>query len=665
MQARMPLGGFLVAYLRRLGVKRMFGIPGDLVLRLFSQLGERGRWQIVTLSHEPAVGFAADGYARATGSLGVACVTYGAGGHNMVNPVAGSYAEHVPVLVISGGPGDEERKFGTLIHHQARAVESQLNIYREVTAAARVIDDPRSAAEEIDAVVRTMWREQRPGYLEIHRDMVDRTIEVPKTILEGQRGLEFDHSSPSKVREAARDAAERLNRAQRPVVIVGIQTFRFKAQREVLRLCERLGAPVLTTMLSKGAVPMDHPLYMGVYLGANSPAAIRARVDDADLVLDLGAMATDIESVKQPLVGDRSIRAIDRRVDVSFHSYTEVGLREFVRGLLDEKLRRHREKVAYHDNLPAPPRWLAELPPGAASRHARRSPRRLSARGTARTGTVRVAEMLLVLNHFLADRRDLVVVAESGDMLFAGIDVRVAGKAAYFAQGFYASMGFAVPGALGIELGLGKRPILLCGDGAFQMTGPEIAQAPRHGLRPIVLVINNGGWGIFRPVVKRQSILEIPPWPYAQLARAWGGRGERVTSLLADRGDGRTQRPVAAQQEVHPHVGPAGAPIGLTALTTRGARRSEDACRLLPASTSRSASTSAGTWSIASPPTVVASPCTGRTRAACRRATRSGTSGCGRTGSPTCSPRTASGAATRCWSCCRGCRSGTRPWSPG
>jgi len=384
-------------------------------------------------------------------------------------------------------------------------------------------------------VVRTMWREQRPGYIEIHRDMVDRVIEVPKSIAGGRRPLELGHSNPRKVREAARDAAERLNRAQRPVVIVGIETFRFKAQRDVLALCARLGAPVLATMLSKGAVPMEHPLYMGVYMGPHSPVAIRRRVEAADLILDLGSPLTDIGSVKQPVEGERSIRAVDRRVDVSFHSYTDVGLRDFVRALLDEKPRPHRETVVYHDNLPSPPRWLAELPAGNGGRaHGKsvRVPPAVRAAGSARRrgGTVRVAEVLLVLNHFLEGRRDFVVVAESGDMLFAGIDVRVAGRAAYFAQGFYASMGFGVPGALGVELGLGKRPILLCGDGAFQMTGPEIAQAPRNGLRPIVLVMNNGGWGIFRPVVERQSILEIPPWPYAELARAWGGQGEQVSS---------------------------------------------------------------------------------------------------------------------------------------
>jgi indolepyruvate decarboxylase len=123
------------------------------------------------------------------------------------------------------------------------------------------------------------------------------------------------------------------------------------------------------------------------------------------------------------------------------------------------------------------------------------------------------------------------VVAESGDMLFGGLEVRVGGGGPYLAQGYYASMGFGVPGAIGAEIGTGIRPLVLCGDGAFQMTGPEIAQAPRYGLRPIVLVLNNGGWQIFRPVMSRPDLLDVPPWPYARLADAWGGRGFRVEQV--------------------------------------------------------------------------------------------------------------------------------------
>jgi len=199
--------------------------------------------------------------------------------------------------------------------------------------------------------------------------------------------------------------------------------------------------------------------------------------------------------------------AVDGRVNASFHTYTDVHIRDFVRGLLRAKLRRHKERVRYADNLPKP-----------QPVHGRGSDRRL-----------RVTDVLHEVNRFLRGRRGYFVVAESGDMLFAGLDVRVERGGGYLAQGYYASMGFGVPGALGAQIGIGARPLVLSGDGAFQMTGPEIAQAPRYGLDPIVLVLNNGGWQIFRPVVSRKELLDVPAWPYARLAEDWGGRGYRVS----------------------------------------------------------------------------------------------------------------------------------------
>jgi TPP-dependent 2-oxoacid decarboxylase len=512
MKQTMALGDFLVAYLLKIGVTHVFGIPGDLVLRLFVRFGARRGLRVVTLSHEPGVGFAADGYARATGRIGVVCVTYGAGGHNMVNPVAGSLSERVPILVLSGGPGDEERKLGTLIHHQAKEIESQLRIYRELTCAAHLLDDPRTAAETVHELVQAVWREQRPGYVEVHRDMVERRIPVPKEILEWDGALQFARSDEQNVAEAVRDTAARYNAARRPLVTVGIETYRYKLKRDVQRLAETMGAPVATTVLSKGAFPEDHPLFLGVHIGAISPREILRRVDRADLVLNLGAMRTDMDLGSRPpqVTRDRSIWAVDGRVHVSFHTYTDVHIRDFVRGLMRARLRRHRERVRYHDNLPRE----AHLP----------------------DAPLEVTGLLHEVNRFLRDHPRHVVVAESGDMLFAGLDVRLGRPSGYLAQGFYASMGFGVPGALGAQIGSGVRPLVLCGDGAFQMTGPEIAQAPRHGLSPIVVVVNNGGWQIFRPVVRRTDLLDLPPWPYAQLARAWGGRGFRVETAGALRG---------------------------------------------------------------------------------------------------------------------------------
>jgi indolepyruvate decarboxylase len=257
---------------------------------------------------------------------------------------------------------------------------------------------------------------------------------------------------------------------------------------------------------------MDHPLYMGVHIGAISPRPMKARVDRADLVLNLGALMTDMDlgSRPQQVTRDRSIWAVDGRVNASYHTYTDVHIRDFVRGLLRARLRRRRERVTYCDNLP--PQLAA----------------------TARR--LRVMDVLHEVNRFLRGRSRYMVVAESGDMLFAGLDVRVERGGGYLAQGYYASMGFGVPGALGAQIGTGARPLVLCGDGAFQMTGPEIAQAPRYGLSPIVLVLNNGGWQIFRPVLARPDLLALPPWPYARLAKDWGGQGfqvDRVDELRA------------------------------------------------------------------------------------------------------------------------------------
>jgi indolepyruvate decarboxylase len=187
------------------------------------------------------------------------------------------------------------------------------------------------------------------------------------------------------------------------------------------------------------------------------------------------------------------------------HTYTDVTLRDFVSALGRQRLPRFREKVVYRDNL------------------------RRKGNGTRGGGhRLTVNDLLLGVNAFLEGHPGYHVLAESGDMLFGGLELRLHGKGLYMAQGYYASMGFGVPAALGAQLGTGIRPLVLCGDGAFQMTGPEIAHAPKRGLSPIVVLVNNSGWQIFRPVSPRHDLLALPPWPYADLAQSWGGVGFRV-----------------------------------------------------------------------------------------------------------------------------------------
>jgi indolepyruvate decarboxylase len=425
----------------------------------------------------------------------------------VVNPVAGAYAEQVPLLVVSGGPGEAEQKLAG-VHHQAKDIAGQCRVFDAVTCDARILSHPELAAQEIHDVVHAIATQHRPGYLEIHRDLVDVRIPVPKHIIDWDGTFPRPSSDRRKLGEAIAETTVRIRAAKRPILIGGVELFRERAESGFVRLAEKLGGPVVTTMFAKGVFPMDHPQHMGIHIGPFSAPAIQKRVRAADLVLALGTQLTDMNlgAARPQVLRDRSVWATGQRVNVSFHTYTDVMLKDFVAGLVKQKLPQSRERVRYCDNLKRTPRAAKSRKP------------------------LSINDLLVELNEFLAAHAGYDVFAESGDSLFGGLELRQRAGGLYFAQGFYASMGFAVPAALGGQIGTGRRPLVLCGDGGFQMTGAEISHAPRLGLAPVVVLVNNAGWGIFRPVSPRQDLLDIPPWPYAELARAWGGVGVKATT---------------------------------------------------------------------------------------------------------------------------------------
>ncbi len=158
----MKIGEYIFRQIKATGVDHIFGIPGDFSLPLWRAVEAAGLQPIV-VTHEPSAGFAADAYARLRG-LGAALVTFGAGGLNMVNPIAQAFAERSPVLVVSGAPEIRDRDTDALLHHRVKTFESQVIVYREVTAATAVLEDPATALAEIDRVLATILERKRPGY---------------------------------------------------------------------------------------------------------------------------------------------------------------------------------------------------------------------------------------------------------------------------------------------------------------------------------------------------------------------------------------------------------------------------------------------------------------------------------------------------------------------
>ena len=143
----------LLGALEGAGAREIFGIPGDFALPFFDAIVADGRLPLYTLSHEPSVGFAADAAARMRCAPSVAAVTYGAGAFNIVNAVASAFAEKSPVVVVSGAPGAHERGTGLLLHHQAKTLESQYEMFRQVTCDQARLDDPATAGARIARVL--------------------------------------------------------------------------------------------------------------------------------------------------------------------------------------------------------------------------------------------------------------------------------------------------------------------------------------------------------------------------------------------------------------------------------------------------------------------------------------------------------------------------------
>ena len=145
MKNKLTIGEFLLQSIKKAGIKSIFGIPGDMVIRFFKVIEDDRDLKLYTFSHEPGVGFAAVASARASRKPAVACVTYGVGGLNMLNAVACAYAEKTPLIVLSGGPGEDERAKDSFLHHTVKDFDSQLKIFREVTCEAVILDSQKTA----------------------------------------------------------------------------------------------------------------------------------------------------------------------------------------------------------------------------------------------------------------------------------------------------------------------------------------------------------------------------------------------------------------------------------------------------------------------------------------------------------------------------------------
>jgi indolepyruvate decarboxylase len=487
------IGSTLLDRLYKLGLRHIFGIPGDYVLSLY-QLIEQSPIQHVGTTREDCAGYAADAYARING-IGGACVTYCVGGLNVVNAVACAYAERSPVVLLSGSPGLSERVRNPLLHHMVRDFTTQQEVFEKVTVASVILDDPLTAEREIDRALAALLHYKRPIYLEIPRDLVHAPIHRATS----RPLFAPDKSDPAALSEAVAEVREMLATVERPVLLVGAEVHRFQMQEDLGQFIERMNIPVASTLLGKSVIREDHPLFVGVYGGLIGHDEVQHFVNEADCLVMLGSILTDLEDLdpRSPVMrAGRTVHATADAVTIKHHRYEGVYFDDFVRALIAAPMPRFPSR-----SLPVFDTALPEVP-------AAHTPVTLR-------GVFGQLETML-------DEKTL-VIADIGESLFAGADLRVRRRSEFMSPAYYTSMGFAVPAAVGAGFAdPAVRPVVLVGDGAFQMTGSELSTCVRYGQIPIVIVLNNRGYSTEREILDGR-FNDVHEWHYEKICDLVGG----------------------------------------------------------------------------------------------------------------------------------------------
>ena len=503
MNASITIGSLLLDRLYKLGLHHLFGIPGDYVLTLF-KLIEQSPIRHIGTTREDCAGFAADAYARIHG-IGGACVTYCVGGLNMVNAIACAYAERSPVVLLSGSPGLNERVNNPFLHHMVRDFSTQRDVFEKVTVASVVLDDPHTAEREIDRALQALLQYKRPIYLEIPRDLVLAPVSVASTEPPKASACQSD---PAALKEAVAEVRGLLSGSERPVILAGAEIHRFGLHAELTQLVEHMHAPIATTLLGKSVIREDHPLYIGVYGGLVGREEILQFVEEADCLLTLGTLLTDVEDIKAHttlLAAGRTVHATADSIAIKHHTYDGVRFEDFVRALAASPL----------PSFPA-----RALPPRDSVRFDPPTPE----------ASVTLRNVFGYLDGLLNDQT--IVIADVGESLFAAADLRVRKSAEFLSPAYYTSMGFSVPAALGAGFADPTlRPLVLVGDGAFQMTGTELSSCIRYGQAPIIIVLNNRGYSTEREILEG-PFNDIHEWQYERICDVLGGgMGHRVRTF--------------------------------------------------------------------------------------------------------------------------------------
>ncbi len=490
------VGDYLLDRLAELEVSEIFGVPGDYNLEFLDHVIAHPRIRWVGNANELNAGYAADGYGRLRG-MAALVTTFGVGELSAANAIAGSYAEHVPVVHIVGGPSKDAQGTRRALHHSLGDgdFEHFLRISREITCAQAALM-PATATREIDRVLSEVREQKRPGYLLMATDVARFPAEPPEAPLPRYTG----GTSPRALALFV-EAATELIADDQVTVLADFLVHRLQAVNRLEALLLADVVPYATLMWGKSMLDESAPNFLGIYAGSASDEPVRRAIEEAPVLVTAGVVFTDMVS------GFFSQR-IDpaRLIDVGVQQSTVAG-RVFAPLQMDAALDAltgilSRRQITSPPVRPTSGSSSTEFP-------------LTDAPVTQKALWDRLSEALTAGN---------VVLADQGTSFYGMAGHRLPKGVTFIGQPLWGSIGYTLPAALGAGLAHpDRRTVLLIGDGAAQLTVQDLGLFSREGLAPVIVVVNNDGYTVERAIHGETAAYnDIVPWNWSQIPAALG-----------------------------------------------------------------------------------------------------------------------------------------------
>ena len=469
-------GQCIVESLVRHGVEVVFGIPGAHTMAIYDALYRHPKIKHILVRHEQSAALMADGYARATGKVGVCCVTTGPGVTNASTGLAVAQGDSIPVLLISSQVHSGAAKKRRGLFHAM----DQLALTKSITKWNGRADNPAQIPERIGEALHVLSSGRRgAGHLEVPLDILQQDFELKGSTPPVKRG-----PSPAEIRNSTADirrAAQLLRQSKRPLIFAGGGVIAAEAWPELLDVAELLQAPVLMSPMGKGVIPADHPLCGGVTFTwvtadlQNMENSVSPLAGMSDAALAVGFRFSQLATVNYTLSVPKTLVQIDIDANEVGANYpATIGIVSDAKSALSEL-----RDALQAEGVVAGARssWM----PNSA-----RPQKRIDV-GPASRPPVDWWELREILE------RDAIVaadIARSGYALVGQFPVYE--PRTFMHSASFIAMGHAFPAALGAKVAFpGREVVSVSGDGCFMMTGQELATAVQHGINVVAIVIND------------------------------------------------------------------------------------------------------------------------------------------------------------------------------